>query len=55
MQIVKEKKQKSDAEDEGSNSMKKVRKKGSTSKCSYCRNGFHSKKKCFNKNMDIMY
>ena len=34
--------------------MKKVEKKGSTSKCYYCRNGFHPKKKCFKKNMDIM-
>ena len=34
--------------------MKKVKKKGSTSKCSYCNKGFHSEKKCFKKNMDIM-
>ena len=39
-QIVKEKKPKSDNKDEGSNptdegSMKKVKKKGTTSKCSY--------------------
>ena len=40
--------------DEGSNSMKKVKKKGSTSKCSYYSNGFHSEKKCFKKKMDVM-
>ena len=34
--------------------MKKVKKKGSTSKHSYCINDFHSEKKCFKKNMDIM-
>ena len=34
--------------------MKKVKNKGRASKCYYCRKGFHSKKKCFNKNMDIM-
>ena len=33
--------------------MKKFKKKGSTSKFSYCRKGFHPKKKFFNKNMDI--
>ena len=49
-QIVK--KPKSEIEDE--DLMKKVKKKGSTSKCSYCRKGFHSEKKCFKKNMDIM-
>ena len=58
-QIVKEKKPKSDIEDESLNpidegSKKKVKKKGSTSKCSYCRKGFHSENKCFKKNMDIM-
>ena len=47
-QIVKEKKPKSVIEDEGSkptdeDSMKKVEKKGSTSKCSYCSKGFHNK------------
>ena len=36
-------------------SMKKVKKKGSTSKCSYCSKGFHSEKKCFKNKMDIMY
>ena len=53
-QIVK--KPKSDIEDEDSyeNLMKKVKKKGSTSKCYYWRNGFHSENKCFNNNMDIM-
>ena len=40
------KKPKSEIEDE--DLMKKVKKKGSTSKCSYCSKGFHSKK------MDIM-
>ena len=34
--------------------MKKVKKKERTSKCSYCRKGFHSEKKCFKKNMEIM-
>ena len=57
-QIVKEKKPKSGNEDEGSNptdeGLKKVNKKGRTSKCSYCRNGFHSDNKCFKKNMGIM-
>ena len=58
-QIVREKKPKSEIEDEDSrptdeDSMKKVKKKGSTSKCSYCSKGFHSEKNCFNKNMDIM-
>ena len=40
--------------DEGLNSMKKVKKKGSSSKCSYCSKGFHAKNKCFKKKMDIM-
>ena len=35
--------------------MKKVKKKGRTFKCSYYINGFHPKKKCFKKNMDIIY
>ena len=34
--------------------MKKVKKKGSTSKCSCCSKGFHSENKCFKNNMDIM-
>ena len=53
-QIVK--KPKSEIEDEYSyeDLMKKVKKKGSTSKCYYCRNGFHLEKGCFNKKMDIM-
>ena len=34
--------------------MKKVKKKGSTSKFSYCRNGFHSENNCFKNNMYIM-
>ena len=58
-QIVKEKKPNSDNENESSKptdegSMKKVKKKGSTSKCSYFRKGFHPDKKFFKKNMDIM-
>ena len=56
---MKEKKPKVEIEDEGSNptdedSMKKVKKKGSTSKCSYGSKRFHPEKKCFKKNMDIM-
>ena len=55
----KEKNPKSEIEDEGSkptdeDSMKKVKKKGSTSKFYYCRKGFHLEIKCFNENMDIM-
>ena len=58
-QIVKGNKSKSDNEDERLNltdegSMKKFKKKESTSKCSYCSKGFHTKNKCFKKNMDIM-
>ena len=57
--IVKEKKTKSDNEDESlkpidEGSMKKVMKKGSTSKCFYCSKGFHPKNKCFKNNMHIM-
>ena len=58
---MKEKKPKLDNEDEGSNptdegsnSMKKVKKKGRKSKCSYCRNGFLLENKCFKNNMEIM-
>ena len=56
---MKEKKPKSYNEDERSNftdegSMKKVKKKRSTSKCSYCSKGFHPEKKCFKKKMNIM-
>ena len=56
---MKEKKPKSDNEDESSkltdeDSMKKVKKKGSTSKCSYCSKGFDLENKYFNKNMDII-
>ena len=53
-QIVK--KAKLEIEDENSYEylMKKVKKKGSKYKCSYCRNGFNSENKCFKKNMDIM-
>ena len=55
----KEKKPKSGNEDESLNptdevSMKKVKKKGNTFKCSYFRKGFHAKNKCFKKNMNIM-
>ena len=35
-------------------SVNKGKKKRSTYKCYYCSNGFHSEKKCFNNNMDIM-
>ena len=56
-QIVK--KPKSEIEDEISkptdeDSVKKGKKKGSTSKCSYCSNGFNSENKFLNNNMDIM-
>ena len=56
---MKEKKPKSEIEDKSSkptveDSVKKVKKKGSTSKCSYCRKGFHLQKKCFKKKMDIV-
>ena len=56
---MKEKNPKSDDEDdsnstdEGLNSMKKSKKKGS-SKCSYCSKIFHFEKNCFKKKMDIM-
>ena len=58
-QIVKEKKPKSDIEDESSKpidegSMKKSQNKGITYKCYFCSKGFHPDKKCFNKNMEIM-
>ena len=58
-QIVKEKKPKSEIEDESSkptdeDSVKKVNKKEITSKCSYCSKGFHPNNKCFKKNMGIM-
>ena len=57
--IVKEKKPKSDIGNESSNptdegSMKKVKKKGSTSKCFYSNKVFNPKKKFFKNNMDIM-
>ena len=35
-------------------SMKKVKKKGSTSKCSDCSKGFHPENKCSKNNMDII-
>ena len=58
-QIVKQKKPKSDNEDEclkpiDEGSMKKVKTEGSTSKYYYCRNGFNIENKCFNKNLDTM-
>ena len=56
---VKENMSKSKIEDESSKptdeySVKKVEKKGRTSKCSYCKNGFHLKNQCFKKNLYIM-
>ena len=58
-QIVKEKKPKSEIEDESSkptdeDSVKKVKKKGSISKCSYCIKVFHLEKKFFHNNIYIM-
>ena len=58
-QIVKEKKTKSEIEDESSKPtdedlVKKGKNKGSASKCYYCSKGFNLENKCFNKNMDIM-
>ena len=41
-QIVKKPKSEIEDEDSYEDLIKKVKKKGSTSKCSYCRNGFHS-------------
>ena len=57
--IVKEKKPKPDIKDENLNptdegSMKNVKKKGNTTKCSYYNKVFHPKKKCFKNNMEIM-
>ena len=57
---MKEKNPKSDNEDEclkptNEGSMKKVKKKGSTSKCSSCSKGFNIEKKCLKKKMYIMY
>ena len=58
---MKEKKPKLDNEyegsnptDEGSNSMKKFKKKGIKSKCYYYRKFYHPENKCFKKIMDIM-
>ena len=56
---MKEKKPKLEIEDESlkptnEDSIKKIKKKGSTSKCYYCSKGFHPEKKCFNNNMEIM-
>ena len=56
-QIVK--KPKSEIENDNSkptdeDSVKKGKKKWTTSKCSYCIKGFHSEMNCFNNNMDIM-
>ena len=53
-QIVKKPKLEIEDEDSYEDLMKKVKKKGSTSKCSYCSKGFNSGNKCFKKNMDIM-
>ena len=53
-QIVKKPKSEIEDGDSYEDLMKKVKKKGRKSKCSYCRNGFHSEKKCFKNNMDIM-
>ena len=53
-QIVKKPKSESEDEDSYEDLMKKVKKKGSTSKCSYCSKCFHSEKKCFKKNIEIM-
>ena len=57
--MVKEKNPNSDNEDESlkptdEGSMKKFKKKGSTSKCYYCINGFNLEKKCFKNNMEII-
>ena len=57
--IVNEKKPESEVEDKGSKpidkySMKKVKKKERTSKCSYCSKVFHPQKKFFNNKMGIM-
>ena len=59
--IVKEKKPKSNDEDEeskpvdqGSNSMKKFKKKGLSSKCYYCRKGNHYENIFSKKKMDTM-
>ena len=56
---MKEKKPKSDNEDEclkptNEGSMKKVKKKGSTSKYCYCKKGFNIENKCFKNKLDIM-
>ena len=56
---MKEKKPKLDNEDESwkpsnQGSMKKVKKKGSTSKCYYCSKGFDPEKKCFKKKLYII-
>ena len=53
-QIVKKPKSEIEDEDSYEDLMKKFKKKWSTSKCSYCRKDFHSEKKCFKKNMDLM-
>ena len=56
---MKEKNPKSEFEDESSKPtdedlVKKVKNKGSTSKCFYCSKGFHSEKNCLKNNMEIM-
>ena len=53
--IVKKPKSEIEEEDSYEDLIKKVKKKRSTSKCSYCRNGFYWENKCFKKNMEIMY
>ena len=58
-QIVKEKNPKYEIEDEvlepsDEDSMKKVKNKGSTSKCSYCSKGFNLENIFFKNNMDII-
>ena len=53
-QIVKKPKPEIEDEDSYEYLMKKVKKKGSTSKCSYCSKGFHSENNCFKNKMDIM-
>ena len=59
--MLKKKNPKSDNEDESSNpadessnSMNKFKKTRSLAKCSYFGKGFHSQKKCFKKNIEII-
>ena len=53
-QIVKKPKSEIEDEDSYEDLMNKVKKKGRKYKLYYCSKGFHSNKKYFNKNMDIM-